>query len=216
MFQDPYSSLNPKLTIKSTLMDGVSKLYKSKKQRINKVFELLEMVGLYRDSAFKYPHEFSGGQRQRICIARAISLNPELIVCDEPVSALDVSVQAQIINLLIELKEKMGLSLIFISHDLNLVGYFCDYTYVMYMGKVVECAYTEDLFKNPMHPYTKLLLDSIPGKKKRFSPKKIDAPMGGISNGCLFSNRCPYKRPECENPPQLKEIEKEHKVMCHM
>ncbi len=162
VFQDPYSSLNPKLTIKSTLMDGIIQANIPKKERLNRIFELLEMVGLDREAANRYPHEFSGGQRQRICIARAISVNPELIVCDEPVSALDVSVQAQVINLLMELKRKMGLSLIFISHDLNLVGYFCDYVYVMYRGKVVESGETEKLFKTPSHPYTRLLLESIP------------------------------------------------------
>ena len=215
VFQDPYSSLNPKLTIKSTLMDGIGQIYKSREQRLNKIFELLEMVGLDKNSAYKYPHEFSGGQRQRICIARAISMNPELIVCDEPVSALDVSIQAQIINLLIELKQDMGLSLIFISHDLNLVGYFCDYTYVMYLGKVVECGPTDKVFQNPIHPYTKLLLDSVPGKKKRFSVKRINNPDKG-EYGCIFSNRCPYVTSRCKEPPLLKEVGSGHKVMCHL
>ncbi len=164
VFQDPYSSLNPKLTIKSTLMDGVKQSIGSQRERLNRIFELLSMVGLDESCAYKYPHEFSGGQRQRICIARAISVNPELLVCDEPVSALDVSVQAQIINLLLELKKEMRLSLVFISHDLNLVGYLCDFVYVMHNGKVVEKGEIEKVFESPAHEYTKRLLDSIPGK----------------------------------------------------
>jgi len=213
IFQDEYSSLNPKLTIKSTLLDGVRQTKIPKGQRTQRIFELLEMVGLDKDSAKKYPHEFSGGQRQRIGIARAISVNPKLIICDEPVSALDVSVQAQIINLLMDLKQKMGLSLIFISHDLNLVGYFCDFVYVMYMGKIVEYAPTNKLFENPYHPYTKLLLDSIPGKTKRKiklrSHTKFLPP-----SGCSFSNRCPFLSEKCENNIELKEIEKGHGVRC--
>ncbi len=217
VFQDPYSSLNPKLTIKSSLMDGVKQANVEKPKRIEKISELLELVGLPKDSMHKYPHQFSGGQRQRICIARALSLNPELIVCDEPVSALDVSVQAQIINLLMELKEKIGLSLIFITHDLNLVGYFCDYVYVMYMGKIVECAPTLDIFKNPHHPYTRLLLDSIPGKRKqRPDSVFINKQDSQLNTQCGFAPRCKYFSKKCENNLDLREIEKGHWVRCSL
>lgn len=215
IFQDPYSSLNPKLTIKSSLMDGIKQVNIPKSQRIKKISELLELVGLPRDSIHKYPHEFSGGQRQRICIARALSLNPKLIVCDEPVSALDVSVQAQIINLLMELKEKIGLSLIFITHDLNLVGYFCDYVYVMYMGKVVECAPAIDIFKAPLHPYTKLLLSSIPGRRKNNNePMIFNNWNNQRKTQCAFAPRCRYFSKRCENEIYLKKIECNHFVRC--
>lgn len=215
VFQDPYSSLNPKLTIKSSLMDGVKQANVEKSKRIERIMELLELVGLPRDFIYKYPHQFSGGQRQRICIARALSLNPELIVCDEPVSALDVSVQAQIINLLMELKEKIGLSLIFITHDLNLVGYFCDYVYVMYMGKVVECAPAIDLFKNPLHPYTKLLLSSIPGRRKNNNETMIPANWNSQKKTpCAFAPRCRYFSKRCEDKIYLKKIEHNHFVRC--
>ncbi len=214
IFQDPYSSLNPKLTIKSTLMDGIQKRGMTKKEKMEKIYTLLEMVGLPPISAHKYPHEFSGGQRQRIGIARALSVNPEILICDEPVSALDVSVQAQIINLLMELKEKRKLSYIFISHDLNLVGFFCDFIYVMYRGKIVEQAPVEELFNSPSHPYTLMLMQSIP----KYNRKKITFPreQGNIpSKGCVFYPRCPFKKNTClEGKIPLKEISENHRVRC--
>jgi ABC-type oligopeptide transport system ATPase subunit len=164
VFQDPHSSLNPRLTIEKTVGEGIiiHKLAKTKKERINIIAELLESVGLNPANMHRYPHEFSGGQRQRIGIARALSVNPELIIADEPVSSLDVSVQAQILNLFIDLQEKLNLTYIFIAHDLRVVEHISTRIIVMYMGKIVEIASKEELYRNPLHPYTKLLLNSIP------------------------------------------------------
>lgn len=176
IFQDPFSSLNPRQRIIDAISEPI-KIHKTVKKREikDKVVSLLEQVGLSQDVLNKYPHQFSGGQRQRLCIARAISLNPELLIADEPLSALDVSIQAQIINLLKKIKENFGLTLIFISHDLNVVRYLSDEIAVMYLGKIVEIGNSEDLFNNPKHPYTKLLLNSIPKiKKYQNKPSIID------------------------------------------
>lgn len=164
VFQDPHSSLNPRLTVASTIGEGlvIHKLVKNRKERINRIAELLEIVGLNPNHMNRYPHEFSGGQRQRIGIARALSVSPEVIIADEPVSSLDVSVQAQILNLLAELQEKFNLTYIFIAHDLRVVEFISTRIIVMYMGKIVEMAEKEEIYKNPQHPYTKLLLNSIP------------------------------------------------------
>ncbi len=215
IFQDPYSSLNPKLTIKSTLMDGIDKEGMNKREKMERVYSLLEMVGLPSLSAHKYPHEFSGGQRQRIGIARALSVDPEIVICDEPVSALDVSVQAQIINLLMALKEKKGLSYLFISHDMNLVGFFCDFIYVMYKGKIMEHAPVQDLFTSPTHPYTLMLMQSIPGyggKKIKFPQEKGNLPI----KGCAFYPRCPFKKRDCSEREDIpfKRISTHHRVRC--
>lgn len=164
VFQDPHSSLNPRLKIASTIGEGlvIHKLVKNRRERINRISELLETVGLNPAHMYRYPHEFSGGQRQRIGIARALSVNPEVIIADEPVSSLDVSIQAQILNLLAELQEKFGLTYIFIAHDLRVVEHISTRIIVMYKGKIVEMAQKDEIYKNPLHPYTKLLLNSIP------------------------------------------------------
>jgi ABC-type oligopeptide transport system ATPase subunit len=163
IFQDPIASLDPRMTVKEIISEGlVIQGERDKKVIEEKVYEMLELVGLVREHASRYPHEFSGGQRQRIGVARAIIMNPDLIIADEPVSALDVSVQAQVINLLNELREKFGLTILFIAHDLSVVKYFSDRIGVMYFGKMVELADSDELFKNPMHPYTKSLLSAIP------------------------------------------------------
>ena len=163
IFQDPVDSLDPRMTVEDIIQEGLKiQGFKDKKENHKKVVEMLEAVGLVEEHASRYPHEFSGGQRQRIGIARALVMNPKLLICDEPISALDVSIRAQIINLLNELKEKMGLSMIFIAHDLSVVKYFCDRIAVMYYGKIVELASSDELFKNPLHPYTRSLLSAIP------------------------------------------------------
>jgi oligopeptide transport system ATP-binding protein len=203
IFQDPYASLDPRMTVGQILLQpfeihGVM----NAEQRTTRVKELLEIVGLKATHINRYPHEFSGGQRQRICIARAIALDPDLIICDEPVSALDVSIQAQILNLLKDLQQKLGLTYLFISHDLSVIEYFCDRVAVMYLGKIVEIGSKETLFAQPKHPYTQALLQAIPqigaGKKKMKKslagevPSPINPP-----TGCSFHPRCPFVKPIC-------------------
>jgi oligopeptide transport system ATP-binding protein len=221
IFQDPYSSLNPRMTIGKILEEPfIIHQIGKKEERKEKVLRLLEKIGLHPDAIKRYPHEFSGGQRQRIGIARAIALSPKLIIADEPISSLDVSIQAQIINLLEDLKKEFNLSLLFIAHDLNMVRHLSNRVAVMYLGRIVELATTEELFKNPKHPYTEALLSAIPvpdpeKRQKRILlsgdiPSPIDLP-----TGCRFQSRCPKKIKECEAiDPPLFSVSKAHQAAC--
>ena len=225
IFQDPYASLDPRMTVSSIIEEGmvIHNMYDDKRRK-ERVFELLEMVGLNREHANRFPHEFSGGQRQRIGIARALAIEPEFIVCDEPISALDVSIQSQVINLLSDLQERLGLTYLFIAHDLNIVKYISDRIAVMYLGNVVELASSDELYKNTLHPYSQALLSAVPipdpaeeAQKKRIIisgdvPSPIDSP-----KGCKFATRCPHATARCmEERPQLKDAGGGHLVACHL
>ncbi|MEW6535966.1 MAG: dipeptide ABC transporter ATP-binding protein [Candidatus Auribacterota bacterium] len=221
IFQDPFSSLNPRMTIGSIIAEGLV-IHKigTKSERLDRARNLLKIVGLSPDFYNRYPHEFSGGQRQRICIARALALNPKFIVCDEPVSALDVSVQAQIINLLEELQEQFGLSYLFISHDLSVVRHISDYVAVMYLGRIVEYAPAEELFSNPLHPYTQALLSAIPvpnpesGRKRIILKGDVPSPVNP-PKGCYFHPRCPRAIGVCAlHYPDLEEKINAHYCSC--
>lgn len=224
VFQDPYSSLNPRMTVGDIIGEplDVHKLYRTKEERESRIAKLMDLVGLSSEHATRYVHEFSGGQRQRICIARALAMNPEFIVCDEPVSALDVSIQAQIINMFEDLQKKLGLSYLFIAHDLHIVEHISDRIAVMYLGKIVETAESGELMNNPLHPYTVSLLSAIPvaDPKKARARKRIilsgDVPSPlNIPSGCPFRTRCPKARAICaEKMPELKEVKKGHFVAC--
>jgi oligopeptide transport system ATP-binding protein len=222
IFQDPYASLNPRMTVGSIIGEPleIHKIAKGSEKE-ERVASLLQKVGLRAEDMRKYPHEFSGGQRQRIGIARALALNPKLIVCDEPVSALDVSIQAQVINLLEDLQAEFGLSYLFIAHNLNVVEHISNRVAVMYLGQIVELASDEELYKNPQHPYTEALLSAVPipdptVKKKRIIlegdvPSPINPP-----KGCHFHTRCMYKDKICEEiEPEFKDIGRGHWVACH-
>ncbi len=221
VFQDPFSSLNPRMTIKSIVEEGlVVHGLGNRKEREEKVRDTLEQVGLDPSYINRYPHEFSGGQRQRISVARALALNPKFMVLDEPISALDVSIQSQIINLLVDLREKFALTYLFISHDLSVVEYISDRVAVMYLGKIAEMARSEDLYANPLHPYTQVLLSSIPTmdpvrRRKRIVlegdvPSPINPPAG-----CRFHPRCPWAKEVCrQQAPKLLEIDG-HQFRCH-
>lgn len=225
IFQDPYASLNPRMTVGDIIGEGIDihGLYKGH-QRTQKINELLGLVGLNKEHANRFPHEFSGGQRQRIGIARAFAVEPEFIVCDEPISALDVSIQAQIVNLLINLQRNMGLTYLFIAHDLSMVKHISDRVAVMYLGTMVELASSTELYKNPLHPYTKALLSAIPipdpdierNRKRIMLEGDVPSPINP-SPGCRFRARCKYAKPECsEAMPEFKEIEKDHFIACHL
>ncbi len=222
IFQDPYSSLNPRMTLleivgEPLLVNGVAKGPELK----NRVAELLKVVGLRPEYMTRYPHAFSGGQRQRIGVARALALNPQLVVCDEPVSALDVSVQAQILNLLQDLQQKFGLTYLFISHDLSVVEHISDRVAVMYVGKLVESAATTELYINPRHPYTEALLSAAPkpDPRLRTEPIVLQGEVADPANppsGCYFHPRCQYQIDQCSTEePKLREIAPDHFVSCH-
>jgi oligopeptide/dipeptide ABC transporter ATP-binding protein len=219
IFQDPYSSLNPRMTVAQSIGEGVRIAgIRDRSQQRRRVGELLEMVGMPAASADRYPHEFSGGQRQRVGIARALSVSPRLILCDEPISALDVSIQAQIINLLKDLQQELGLSYLFISHDLNVVSYICDHVNVMYRGRIVESAPAADLFDDPRHPYTLKLLAAIPdaaGKSKASEPES-DHRAPAAAPACPFGDQCPQPLPRCsDQSPGMIQVAPNHHVRCH-
>ena len=226
IFQDPYSSLNPRMTVGEIVGEGLRLTTNNTKNQIkDKVAEWLLKVGLQTDHMSRYPHEFSGGQRQRIGIARALILEPEFVVCDEPISALDVSVQAQVINLMGELKEKLGLTLIFIAHDLSMVRYVSDRMAVMYLGSIVEVGKADDVYFKPKHPYTEILVGSNPepdpnverGRTSTTIRGEIPSPVN-VPAGCRFANRCPKVEENCKRvTPQLIPLkDSEHKVACHL
>ncbi len=223
IYQDPFGSLDPRMTIGKTISEPMIVHHIFNKEEIeDKTSELMEKVGLTQDQMNRYPHEFSGGQRQRIGIARALATNPEFIVADEPVSALDVSIQAQIINLLEDLKKDFGLTLLFITHDLSVIKHICSRVIVMYLGKIVEIAPKRVLFDNPKHPYTEALLSVIPVPNPEFK-RKEEIIMGDIPSpmdppeGCRFHPRCPQCFSKCSQiEPVLKEVKKDHFVACHL
>ncbi|MCE3202018.1 ABC transporter ATP-binding protein [Paenibacillus sonchi] len=223
IFQDSGAALNPRMTV-GEIIGAPLDIYglaqgEAKERRIN---ELLELVGLNKDYVNRFPHEFSGGQKQRIGIARALAVEPKLIVCDEPVSALDVSVRAQVLNLMKELKEKLGLTYLFISHDLSVVHHLCDRVAVMYLGKIVEITDRNELYGNPLHPYTKALLSAIPNPNPEISRERIvlEGDVPSPSNppaGCSFHTRCPYRMEQCSvEVPFLRQTQGNHSVSCHL
>ena len=223
IFQDPYSSLNPRMTVADLIAEYmiVSKRVPNKKAAMEEVGQLMDTVGLDRRFGRSYPHELDGGRRQRIGVARALSVNPEFIVCDEPVSALDVSIQAQILNLLMDLQEERNLAYMFITHDLSVVKHISDEIMVMYLGQCIERCETKELFNNPIHPYTQALLDALPVPDLSMRQKKINIIKGEITSpvdpkpGCRFAARCPFATERCrqENPP-FEEVKPGHFVAC--
>jgi len=223
VFQDPYASLNPKMMVGDIISEPIRNFnHQSKKELKDTVIELLEKVGLTSDSYYKYPHEFSGGQRQRIGIARALALKPKLIIGDEPVSALDVSVQSQVLNLMQDLQEEFKLTYLFIAHDLSVVEHMSDRIGVMYLGRLVEWADKEQLYKEPLHPYTQALLSAIPVPDPRKRKERIilsgDVPSpANPPQGCAFHPRCQHVKPECsEIRPTMREVKPGHQVACHL
>ena len=223
IFQDPYSSLDPRMTVGSIIEEGmiIHNMY-DKKKRQERVYELLELVGLNKEHANRFPHEFSGGQRQRIGIARALAIEPEFIVCDEPISALDVSIQSQIINLLHDLQKKLNLTYLFIAHDLNIVKYISDRIAVMYLGNIVELATSDELYTKTLHPYSQALLSAVPipdpdqeaQKKRQILTGDVPSPIN-TPKGCPFAGRCPRATDLCrEEKPEL-EMKQGHLVACH-
>jgi len=223
IFQDPYASLDPSKSVGQIVSEGIKKHKIVSKDKVEeKTREMLELCGLDATSIFKYPHEFSGGQRQRIGIARALAMNPKFIVCDEPTAALDVSIQSQILNLMLDLKDKFGLTYLFISHNFSVVKSFCDEIAVMYLGQIVEKGEADEVYNNPKHPYTKALISSVPiqhpGEEKERIILKGSMPSAvDIPSGCRFHTRCPYKTERCMNEtPTWKTLDNETGVACHL
>lgn len=222
IFQDPFASLDPRMNIGQIVSEGIIKHQIAKpKEALELAAHMLRLCGLESDAMTRYPHEFSGGQRQRVGIARALVLQPKFIIADEPIAALDVSIQAQILNLMTDLKAQFGLTYLFISHDLEVVRYFCDQVAVMYMGEIVEKAPTKVLFNEPLHPYTKALLSAIPKSHPKVEKQRIllKGEMPSPTNppsGCKFHNRCPYAKASCiKEVPLLEKIGEGHLVACH-
>lgn len=226
IFQNPYASLNPRMTIKEVVEEGIKLYHKTldKAELEEKVVDLLKTVGLGKDHLSRFPHEFSGGQKQRIGVARALSVDPEFIVCDEPISALDVSIQAQVINMLKRMQKERNLTYMFIAHDLSVVKYISDRVIVMYLGTMVESAAAEELYESPMHPYTQALLSAIPVANPIAAREKEEIPIKGeITSpinpkpGCRFAGRCPQAMEVCRTTnPVLKEVKSGHMVACHL
>ena len=225
VFQDPYSSLNPRMTVSDIIAEplDIHKMYNSPEERRQKVLELMEHVGLNSEHASRYAHEFSGGQRQRIGIARSLAVNPEFIVCDEPVSALDVSIQAQVINMFGELQDKLGLTYLFIAHDLLVVRHISSRIAVMYLGKMVELTSAAEIYERPLHPYSKALMSAVPMPDPKIARESQRIPLSGdipsplhAPSGCPFRTRCAYACERCAmEVPEFREIEKDHFVACH-
>ena len=226
IFQDPYASLNARMVVRDIIAEPLIAhgIIRNKKEAGEYVYPMLERVGLTREHADRYAHEFSGGQRQRIGIARALILQPELVICDEPISALDVSIQAQVVNLLKDYQEEKGLSYLFIAHDLSMVRYVSDQVGVMYLGQMAELCEAEEIYQKPLHPYTKGLLGSIPIPNPKLAREKETSSMQGDipspvnpPKGCRFHTRCPYAKGICsEEAPCLKEVSPGHQVACHL
>lgn len=225
IFQDPYASLNPRMTVGDIVGEGIDihKLYKGK-ERTEKIYELLELVGLNREHINRFAHEFSGGQRQRVGIARALSIEPRFLVCDEPISALDVSIQAQVVNLLKDLQDKLKLTYLFIAHDLSMVKHISDRVAVMYLGSITEIAESEELYKNPVHPYTQALLSAIPvadpvlekSRQRVLLEGDVPSPINP-GPGCKFAGRCKYAKPICkEQKPAFSKVAEDHYAACHL
>lgn len=226
IFQDPYASLNPRMTVEDIVAEplDIHQVCKNSSERTDRVMELLNLVGLGDEHALRFPHEFSGGQRQRVGIARALALNPKFIVCDEPISALDVSIQAQVVNLLKDLQNRLGLTYMFIAHDLSMVRYISDRVGVMYLGHMMELAGSDELYSNPIHPYTKALLSAIPipdpniqrNRKRIMLEGDVPSPIDP-KPGCRFVDRCSYAVDKCrKETPVLEEKAEKHFVACHI
>ena len=226
VFQDPSASLDPRMTVGEIIGEAldIHKLWSTKAERTDRIKELLDMVGLNTEHANRYPHEFSGGQQQRVGIARALAVRPKFIVCDEPISALDVSIQSQVVNMLEDMQEELGLTYLFIAHDLSVVRHISNRIGVMYLGCVVELSTSYELNKNPIHPYTKTLISAVPVPDPQLSRSRqrivlegdIPSPMNPPS-GCRFHTRCPMAKPQCkESMPQLREVAEGHWVACHL
>ncbi|MCB1117559.1 MAG: ATP-binding cassette domain-containing protein, partial [Chlamydiia bacterium] len=225
IFQDPYASLNPRMTAGEIIAEPlILQTDYDKKKCKHRIEQLLDLVGFIPEQAVRYPHEFSGGQRQRIGIARALALNPRFIICDEPIAALDVSIQAQIVNLLKKLQRNLDLTYLFISHDLSMVRYLCDRIAVMYLGEVVELAATDALYNHPLHPYTQALLSAIPIPDPKVERNRSRVVLSGEvpsllakARGCPFASRCPKVMPKCHmQKPTLRTIHKNHTAACHL